>query len=279
MYVRVGNVKRRKVAPGRARVPGTAVRRKKLVRRASVRPKARLAKLTRAVRTLQKDNYEQQQYRFSYGATTLTERRCDPILGDLPNWYRMFSASGDSFESQRCWVNSLKFEYRLQITNNTPKSNPIWITMFFVSPKWAYRQSVGSSVPTSVQNAQLAVDVHYSFGITSHAMPVLNREFFHVHAVRRHLISPQINSLTASTVEAIPQTAFRKGAVWFKPRMLVEAIRNSSWRTVPLDDLPFTKQIYCITFANYSEEATQPASIPFVVEHMTTAYVNQVRGV
>lgn len=265
---------------GRARVPGTAVRpRKKLVRRRPARPKLRIAKLTRAVRTLQRDNYEQQQFRFSYGATTLSERRTDVLLGDLPNWYRMFSASGDSFESQRAWINTLKFEYRLQVNNNTPRTNPIWITMFFVSPKWAYRQSVGSNIPSRVENSQLSIDVHYSFGITSHAMPVLNREMFHVHAVRRHLISPQVNSLTTSTVEAIPQTAFKKGTVWFRPRMLVEAIRNSSWRTVPADDLPFTKQIYCITFANYSEDNPQPATIPFTLEHMVTANVNQVRGV
>lgn len=250
------------------------VRKRRYVRKA----KPTLQRLARTVRNLKLDQYEKQMWHYTWGTTTQVEITCDPIIASPTAWYRLFTTAQDSPVTQKAWLNTITYNYRYQITANTPKTYPIWITMFFVSPKWAFRQTQAATVPTNLTATQLSGDVHYAYTQDGPATVMLNKEMFYIHKVKKILLSPYVNStLGTNIVPTEVRHAFRGGKVVFKPKMLMQAARNSSWASVPLEDLPFTRQIYCITFTKYADAFPQPVDgISLKCDHRAMYHINQV---
>lgn len=267
---------------GRATVPlQRRLKRRAYAKRRTLRKKpvrSTIGRLVRQVRRLNADQYEKQYWHYNWGTSDQLEIVCDPIIASPNAWYRVFAGASDSPVTQKAWLNKVKYDYRYQITNNTPTSHPIYLTMFFVSPKWAYRQTQSATTVTLLNASQLTGDVHYSYTGGGPASPMLNKEMFYIHKIKRIMLTPNVNTaLGVTTVATDPRHSFRKGSVTFSTKLMMEAVRNSSWASVPLEDLPFTKQIYVITFCKF--EAAQPQNVAGVKlqgDFRTFYSVNQV---
>lgn len=273
------NTKRRRVAgltalPARAPVKTRYVRKRRYIRKA----KPTVARLARQVRNLKLDQYERQTWHYTWSTTSQVELTVDPIIASPNAWYRLFSTAQDSPLTQKAWLNRIHYNYRFQITNNTPTNYPIWFTMFFVSPKWAFRQTVGATVPTLLNSSMMTGDVHYAFTGDGPASVMLNKELFYIHKVKKFMLTPNVKTaLGTSTVDTDPVHAFKRGTVVFSPKMLLQAARNASWASVPLEDLPWTRQIYCMTFCKYAAGQPQPVDGVSLLGDFRLLYsVNQV---
>lgn len=257
----------------------TAMRKPPMARKPRYKKRiSSVSKLARQIQNLKVDQYEKQQWRYNWSSTSLLEITCDPMIADPTVWYRMFSSVNDSPITNKAWLNNIRFDYRFQMNLNTPQTNPIWIYMYIVIPKWRKRQTVSSTTVTLLNASQLSGDVDYSWGNTNATFPVINKELYYILATRKIALFPNITNALGQYVYATnPRDGMRKGYINIKPRAFnIMAARNKAWNTVPLEDIPYTKQIYCITFASYSETVPQPASVNLTCEYLLTYNINQI---
>lgn len=235
-----------------------------------------LAKLARRVKALSRNQYESCLYRYAPSVVTALPEINLYNLVDPTQYTRTFTSVTDMQETNTAWLNTLRLDWRFQLNENTPDTNPIWISLFLVSPKWAYRQSVSSTTITQMAGSQLISGTHYSYGSNPAQGVILNKELFRVHASKYMRLTPPTKTTGGATeVYPRPSDYFKRGYFRLKPRLKMFAPYRT-WKEITGDDIPFTRQLAMLFFVNFSNSSPQVGSVSMDFWWSVAANINQV---
>lgn len=257
----------------------TTTRRKKIFYRKKKPMKKKepiTQKLVRQVKTLMSDQYDNIWLRFNSSiATTVSPLNFYNII-DPTQYTRLFTAGTDTPYTSTAWLNKIIFNYRFQLNENTPDTFPIYITCFLISPKWQWREILGSTSATQLSINSFTAGTTHSYGSQSAQSVLLNNEYMKVLGRKRFVLMPPIKAI-GGTAETYPNSNYyRTGSFKINPRLKLKGA-SRTWKDITADDIPFTRQLGFLFFVSFNNDAA-PSTVNMNFWFDIMAKVNQVNG-
>ena len=174
------------------------------------------------------------------------------LVGKLAHCRGKIAEEGEAPAVLSCAVLVRPYIPALSAAANTPYNEPVFIRMFWCSPKQAMRMTEASTRSTIVGATDLMQNVHYAY--TSEVLPffgpLLNREFFRVYGFTDYQYQPSIVSVTTTTAVVDPNAGAVKKLYWkMHPNLTLDG-KFQPWNQIEDDDVPFTQQVYCIILSH-----------------------------